>query len=139
MMWALSTMGDMPKPIAPLRPTRDARNLEIAVQRDFRGGRHEKRIKLGKPAFPTPTKEEIIKLERARRGANPACLHFGVEKEVCKYVYPNHFFCGHCNDYIDAMIHSMNKKAIKSDSRSFICQRGHTKFIMPATLREHKL
>jgi hypothetical protein len=101
--------------------------------------RHEKRIKLGVPAPPTPTKEEIIKLERARRGATPTCLHFGVEKEVCEYLYPNHYFCGHCDDYVEAMIHSMNKKAMKRDSRTFICQVGHTNYITPTTFKEHKL
>jgi hypothetical protein len=42
----------------------------------------EKMIKLGNPSPPTPTKDDNIKLDRARRGANPTCLHFGVEKEV---------------------------------------------------------
>jgi hypothetical protein len=37
------------------------------------------------------------------------------------------------------MIHSMNKKAMKGDSRTFICQGGHTNFIMPTTLKKHKL
>jgi hypothetical protein len=101
--------------------------------------RQGKRIKLAEPSPPTPTKEEIIKLERARRGANPTCLHYGVEKDVREYLYPNHFFCGHCDDYVEAMIHSMNKKAIKRDSRAFICQGGHTNFIAPTTLKEEKL
>jgi hypothetical protein len=67
------------------------------------------------------------------------CLHFGVEKDVREYLYPNHFLCGHCDDYVEAMIHSINKKAIKRDSRTFICQGGHTNFIAPTTLKEEKL
>ncbi len=106
----------------------------------FQTSRNEdKRIKLGNPAPPTPTKMEIIKLERARRGANPTCLHFEVEKEVREYLYPDHYFCAHCDDYVEAMIHSMNKKAIKRDSRTFSCQGGHTNFITPTTLKQDKL
>ena len=33
----------------------------------------------------------------------------------------------------------MNKKAIKRDSRAFICQGGHTNFISPSILKEQKL
>ena len=98
----------------------------------------EKRIKLGNPSPPTPTKDEFIKLDRARRGANPTCLHFGVEKEVRDFLYPNYFCCAHCDDYVEAMIHSMNKKAIKRNSRAFRCQGGHTNFITPTTLIDHK-
>jgi hypothetical protein len=98
----------------------------------------EKRIKLGYPSPPTPTKDEIIKLDRVRRGANPTCLHLRVKKEVRDFLYPNLFFCAHCDDYVEAMIHSMNKKAIKRDSRAFRFQGGHTNFITPTTLIDHK-
>jgi hypothetical protein len=101
--------------------------------------RKEKRIKLGNPAPPTPTKEEIIQSERARRGANPTCFHFGVKEEVNEYLYPKHALCAHCDDYVKTMINSMNKKAVKCNSRAFICQAGHTNFITPTTLKENKL
>ena len=81
----------------------------------------EKRMKLGSPsAPPTPTMDEIINLERSRRGDNPTCLHFGIEKEVREFLYPNHFFCAHCDDYVESMLHSINKKTIKRDSKAFI-------------------
>jgi hypothetical protein len=101
--------------------------------------RVQKRIKLGDAPPPTPTKEEILKLERARRGGNPTCLHFGVDKDVREYLYPNNFFCAHCDDYVETMIHSTNKKAVKRDSQAFICQGGHTNFITPTTIKEDKL
>jgi hypothetical protein len=125
--------------VLPIVPFVVGVSVLVCTTRFQTSWRHEKRIKLGNPAPPTPTKEEIIKLERARKGATPTCLNFGVKKEVREHLYPNHYFCAHCDDYGEAMIHSMNKKAIKRDSRTFICQGGHTNFIMPTTLKEHKL
>jgi hypothetical protein len=100
--------------------------------------RKEKRIKLGTPAPPAPTKDGIIMLERATRGANPTCLHFGVKKDVPEFLHPDHFFCGHCDDCAEAMTHSVNKKAVKRNSRAFVCQGEHTNFIAPATLKEDR-
>ena len=99
------------------------------------GQRKEKRIKLGNPAPPTPTRDEIIRLERATRATNPTCLHFGLDLDVRQFLYPDHFFCAHCNDYVEAMIHSQNKKAIKRTSKRYICAGGHTNFIAPTTLK----
>jgi hypothetical protein len=87
--------------------------------------KEDKRIKLENPAPPTPTKQEIIKLERARRGANPTCLHFKVEKEVREYLYPDHHFSAHCDDYVKAMIHSMKKKPLKEILNVFMPRRAY--------------
>jgi hypothetical protein len=114
---------------------------EVGPRRTTRfqtGQREVKRIKLANPSPPTPTREDIIGLERATRGGNPTCLHFGLEKEVREFLHPDYFFCGHCDDYVDAMIHSTNKKNIKRTSRQFICQGDHTNFIAPTTLKSDK-
>ena len=102
------------------------------------GQRQQKRMQLANPGPPTPTRDAIITLERATRSTNPTCLHFGLELEVRQFLYPNHFFCAHCDDFVDAMIHGSNKKAIKRDSRRFICRGQHTNFIAPTTLKEDK-
>jgi hypothetical protein len=106
------------------------RRQEFGERRSTRfetGRREEKRIELGAPAPPTPTQDKIVKLERAARGANPTCLHFWIEKDARQFLplHPDHFFCGHCNDCVEAMTRSMNKKAIKRDSKNFVCQGGH--------------
>jgi hypothetical protein len=93
----------------------------------------DKRIKLGNPAPPTPTIDKIIKLDRARRGNKPTCLQFGLDKEVCDFLYLNNFFCAHCDDYVEAMMLNVNKKAIKRNSRAFKYQGGQTNFICLTT------
>ena len=44
----------------------------------------------------TPDKSTLLLREerggRASRGTKPTCLHFGVEKDVQEYLYPNNFF-----------------------------------------------
>jgi hypothetical protein len=127
-MWALSTMGNMPVAIASNKRCQelgDCHAMRFQMSR-----MDEKRIKLGNPAPPTPTKEEIIKLERAKRGGNPTCLHFGFKKEFRECLYPNYYLCAHCDNYVET---------IKHDSRAFICQRGHTNYITLKTLKKHKL
>jgi hypothetical protein len=105
----------------------------------FQTGQSEgKRIKIGDSLPPTPTIDEIIKLERAARGANPTCLHFGIEKEVREFLCPDHYFCAHGDAYVEAMSHSPNKNAIKRNSRGFMCQGEHANFITPTTMKEDR-
>jgi hypothetical protein len=101
-------------------------------------GTQDKRIKLGNPAPPTPRIDKDIKLDRARRGDKPTCLYFGLDKEVCDFLYPNNFFCAHCDDFVEAMMLNVNKKAIKRNSMAFRCQGGHTNFICPTTLKDNQ-
>jgi hypothetical protein len=63
---------------------------------------------------------------------------FWFEKEVRDFLYPNYFFCAHCDDCIEAIIRSVNKKAIKRGSRAFRCKGGHTNFITPTNMIDHK-
>jgi hypothetical protein len=76
----------------------------------------QKRIRLSEPSPPTPTKKQLIKLPRATRHSKPCCLHYRIDRAARKIIFPHHFFCGHCKDYIEAMIHSSRKLLVKKDS-----------------------
>jgi hypothetical protein len=54
-------------------------------------------------------------------------------------LFPDHFFCGNCDAYVEAMIHSTKKSLIKKDSLRFICQAGHTNYIVPTTSKADRI
>jgi hypothetical protein len=85
---------------------------------------------------PTPTHEELIQLEHpTRTSSKPICLHYSVDKKFFELQYPNHFYyCGHREDYVEAMLRSANKNAIKGNSRRLSCQGGHKRYISPASM-----
>jgi hypothetical protein len=83
------------------------------------------------PSPPTPTKEQLIKLPRARRHSKPCCLHYGIGRGAHEILYHNNFFCGNCDAYVEAMIHSSWKEPIKKDSIVFMCQADHKSHIFP--------
>ena len=97
------------------------------------------RIKLSVPTVPaTPPKEELLELERAARGANPTCLHFGIDTAVRRARYPNYFFCNNCDLWATDALVGDQRKRISRDSRAHKCTALHTSFISPATkIKEH--
>jgi hypothetical protein len=99
----------------------------------------QKRIKIASPSPPTPTKEQFVNIRRAMRNGNPTCLHFGIDKESRDLLYPEHYFCDRCDDYVNSMILSGRKGAIKRDSRNFMCDAGHTSFIFPTAMKKNKV
>jgi hypothetical protein len=74
---------------------------------------HQKRMRIMDPLSPTPTREELIKLEHPTRSSRPTCLHYNIDNKLYKLQYPNHFYCGRCEDYVEAMLLSATKNAIK--------------------------
>jgi hypothetical protein len=69
----------------------------------------QKRMRITDPSPPTPTKEELVNLPRASRHSKPTCLHYGIDKRGRDILYPNHFFCQHCEDYVQAMMLSVGE------------------------------
>ena len=98
-----------------------------------------KTIRISEPSPPTPTKEELIKLPRATRHSKPCCLHYSIDKGAREILYPDYFFCGNCDAYVEAMIHSSRKALIKKDSANFICQADHTSYIFPTTKKSDRI
>jgi hypothetical protein len=99
----------------------------------------QKRIKVGIPCPPTPTKEQLIHLPRATRHSKPCCLHYGIDRPAREVLYPEHFFCGNCDAYVEAMLLSSQKARIQKDSLRFICQAGHTNYIHPTTKKSDRI
>jgi hypothetical protein len=97
------------------------------------------RIKLSVPTVPaTPPKDELLELERATRGANPTCLHFGIDIAVRRARYPNYFFCNNCDLWATDALVGDQRKRISRDSRAYKCTALHTSFISPTTkIKEH--
>jgi hypothetical protein len=95
-----------------------------------------KRLKIADPSPSTPTKEQLVKLDRAKRSAKPTCLHFGYGKKEAEILFPNHFFCSHCECYIEAIL--AGSKRVKRDSENFRCEGNHTNWIAPTTFKEEK-
>jgi hypothetical protein len=77
-------------------------------------------------------------LERPTRSRQPTCLHYSLDKKFFELQYPNHFYCGHCEDYVEARILDASKN-LKRDYRHFICQGGYKSFISPSTLKIEKI
>jgi hypothetical protein len=99
----------------------------------------QKKIRMSEPSPPTPTKESLIQLPRATRHTKPCCLHFGIDKGARAILYPDYFFCGNCEAYVEAMLHSSRKALIKKDSLNFICQADHKNFIFPTTKKSDRI
>jgi hypothetical protein len=99
----------------------------------------QKRTKIGNPSPPTPTKEELVSLPRPTRHSKPCCLHYGIDRPAREVLFPNHFFCGNCDAYVEAMIHGAKKSLIKKDSLRYICQAGHTNYIFPTTKKADRI
>ncbi len=93
----------------------------------------QKKIKIADPSPPTPTKEQLVNIKRAMRNGKFTCLHFGIDKESHDFLYPEHYFCDKCDDYMNSMILGGHKISIKRDSRTFMCDAGHTSFVFPTT------
>ena len=86
----------------------------------------QKRHKIGDPSPPTPTKAELIKLPRPTRHSKPCCLHYGIDRPAREVLFPDHFFCGNCDAYVEAMIHSSRKYQIKKDSSAHVKNESRT-------------
>jgi hypothetical protein len=56
----------------------------------------------------------------------------------CQMKYPDHFFCTHCEDYVEAMILSSRRSTIKRNSDMYFCQGHHTSFIHPTTKKANQ-
>jgi hypothetical protein len=99
----------------------------------------QKKIRMSEPLPPTPTKESLIQLPRATRHTKPCCLHFGIDRGARAILYPDFFFRGNCEAYVEAMLDSSQKTLIKKDSLNFICQADHKNFILLTTkkIRPH--
>jgi hypothetical protein len=98
----------------------------------------QKRMRISDPSPPTPTKEQLVNLPRASRHSKPTCLHYGIDKRGRDMLYPDYFFCQHCEDYVQAMLLSSRKSSIKRNSTTFICQGSHTSFIHPTTKKSDR-
>jgi hypothetical protein len=99
----------------------------------------QKRIRVFESSPPTPTKEQLINLPRATRHSQPCCLHYGFDRGAREILYPDYFFCGNCDAYVEAMLHGSYKKLIKKDSANFICQADHSNFIFPSTKKSDRI
>jgi hypothetical protein len=95
--------------------------------------RQKRGIQMVEPSPPTPTKDQLVQLTRAFRQSKPSCLHYGIDRGTCEILYPDLFFCGNCEAYAEAMIHSSRKSLIKKESARFKCQADHTSYIFPTT------
>jgi hypothetical protein len=96
------------------------------------------RIKLLVPTAPaTPVKEDLLMLERATRGANPTCLHFGIDTDARRARYPDYFFCSNCDRWANDYLISFNRNQMKRESRTYKCTASHTNFITPTTKKKH--
>jgi hypothetical protein len=91
----------------------------------------QKMIKVTNPSPPMPTKEQLVNISRAMRNGKPTCLHFGIDKESCYLLYPEHYFCNKCDDYVNSMILSGHKSSMMRYSWTFMCDAGHTSFVFP--------
>ena len=97
------------------------------------------RIKLKVHTPPvTPLKEELLKLERATRGSNPTCLHFGIDTDARRARYPDYFFCSNCDRWAIDYIISENRNRMSRNSQAYRCKAQHTSFITPTTkIKQH--
>jgi hypothetical protein len=119
------------------RKTDESRATRLQTTQDEE---RQKRIKIGDPSPPTPTKEQLIQLPKATRHSRPSCLHYGIDRAAREILYPDHFFCGNCDAYVEAMIHSTTRKSrISKDSRAYICQAGHTNYSFPTTKKSERI
>jgi hypothetical protein len=125
-----SSSGRKKRKTDDLRATRRQTTEDVECQ---------KRIKIGKPSLSTPTKEELVNLPRPTRHSKHCCLHYGIERPACKVLFPDHFFGGNCDAYVEAMIHSTKKSLIEKDLLRFICQAGHTNYIVPTTSKANQI
>jgi hypothetical protein len=112
------------------RQTIEPRNTRLQTSE---ASDRQKRIRISDPSPPTPTKEQLVQLPRATRFNTPTCLHYGIDKRGRDIMYPHHFFCNHCEDYVEAMVLSSRKSTIKRNSRAYSCQGKHKSFIHPTT------
>jgi hypothetical protein len=61
-----------------------------------------------------------------------------MDRPAREILYPEHFFCGNCDAYVEAMLLSSQKARIQKDSLRFICQAGHTNYIHPTTKKSEQ-
>jgi hypothetical protein len=101
---------------------------------------HCRRVKLiVHPASTTSLKEELLKLERATRGSDPACLHFGIDTDAHQVPYPNYLFCSNSDKWVDdCNIFCENRKKMSRNSKAYKSKAQGTLFISPTTkIKQH--
>jgi hypothetical protein len=95
--------------------------------------RHRKsnRGKKNKPDAMDDEDEPVTKPPRVTRNTAVTCLTFSKHR---KALYPEHFFCGHCDDWERDI--SMLSKKTKRTSNQFCCEAMHFSPLMPTQLKK---